>query len=377
METPFIYGGIATGDNFTDREEATQHLVTNFKSLINTIILSPRRWGKSSLVYKASQIATQERKDLRVCLIDLLNVRNEEHFYELFSQKVIAATASKWDEVILMAKNIMGSIIPQLNISDGTGTGFTFDFKFDKDSYDIDAILDLSEKIAKKKKIKIMVCIDEFQRILDLKDGDYIMNRLRSHWQYHQNVSYCLYGSKRHSMENIFNSTQSPFYRFGDFIFLDKIPREYWIPFIIGRFKDTGKHIEQQEADLIARLVEDHPYYCQQLSQLSWLRTDKICSEEIILKSHEALTAQLSLLYINMTENFTNSQISLMQALINEEENMTSLATLAKYNFKSTNAVYRSIETLLKADVLDKIGKMINFQDPIYKYWLKTKYFKN
>ena len=49
METPFIFGKIATEKNFTDREMETANLVQNFTSLINTIIISPRRWGKSSL----------------------------------------------------------------------------------------------------------------------------------------------------------------------------------------------------------------------------------------------------------------------------------------------------------------------------------------
>ena len=45
METPFIFGKIATEKNFTDRELETANLVQNFTSLINTIIISPRRWA--------------------------------------------------------------------------------------------------------------------------------------------------------------------------------------------------------------------------------------------------------------------------------------------------------------------------------------------
>ena len=41
METPFIFGKIATEKNFTDREKETADLVQNFTSLINTIIISP------------------------------------------------------------------------------------------------------------------------------------------------------------------------------------------------------------------------------------------------------------------------------------------------------------------------------------------------
>ena len=89
METPFIFGKIATEKNFTDREKETADLVQNFISLINTIIISPRRWGKSSLVNKAAKLAMAQDSNLRICHIDLFNVRSEEHFYSLLAQKVL------------------------------------------------------------------------------------------------------------------------------------------------------------------------------------------------------------------------------------------------------------------------------------------------
>ena len=94
METPFIFGKIATEKNFTEREKETADLVRNFTSLINTIIISPRRWGKSSLVNKAAKLAMNQDSRLRICHIDLFNVRDEEHFYSLLAQKVISATST-------------------------------------------------------------------------------------------------------------------------------------------------------------------------------------------------------------------------------------------------------------------------------------------
>lgn len=376
MDTPFIYGALATGENFTDREEETRRLVINFKSLINTIIISPRRWGKSSLVHKSAEIACQEERMLKICHIDLFNVRNETHFYELFAEKVIAAASTKWDDVISMAKRLMGGIIPRIGLSDGVNTGMTFDFVFDKKDFNPDQILDLPEILAKEKKIKFVVCIDEFQNIANFKDGEFVFRRLRSHWQQHQNASYCLYGSKRHMMTEILSSPSKPFYKFGDFMFLPKIPREYWIPFFTGRFKDTGKHINPEEASLIAELVEDHPYYCQQLAQIAWLRTDRDCSKDIIEMSHVTLREQLSLLFENQTSELTTQQIAFMHAVINEEEALSSTATMGKYGISSSTAAIRSKKALIGKDILDDIGGKIDFLDPLFKFWLKSKYFK-
>ena len=117
METPFIFGKIATEKNFTDREKETADLVQNFMSLINTIIISPRRWGKSSLVNKVAKLAMAQDSNLRICHIDLFNVRSEEHFYSLLAQKVIAATSTKWEEAIESAKSFFSRNLQTQTIS--------------------------------------------------------------------------------------------------------------------------------------------------------------------------------------------------------------------------------------------------------------------
>jgi len=81
MYTPFVFGRIAKDENFSDRESETDHLVTNFSSLINTVIISPRRWGKSSLVEKAIKIAGKKDESINFCSLDLFSVRSEEQFY--------------------------------------------------------------------------------------------------------------------------------------------------------------------------------------------------------------------------------------------------------------------------------------------------------
>jgi len=96
---------------------------------------------------------------------------------------------------------------------------------------DPDDILDLAEKIAIKAKKKLVLCIDEFQNIAEFKDSLGFQRKLRSHWQLHQHVSYCIYGSKRHMLMEVFSSPSMPFYKFGDLIFLEKIKEEKWITF--------------------------------------------------------------------------------------------------------------------------------------------------
>jgi uncharacterized protein len=88
METPFVFGRIVSAQNFTDRKKETERLVLNFNSSVNTIMISPRRWGKSSLVEHSASIALRKNKEIRFCFIDLNNVRTEEQFYLYFATAV-------------------------------------------------------------------------------------------------------------------------------------------------------------------------------------------------------------------------------------------------------------------------------------------------
>jgi hypothetical protein len=198
---------------------------------------------------------------------------------------------------------------------------------------------------------------------------------LRSHWQLHQNVAYCLYGSKRHMMLEGFTDSSKPFYKFGNLIFLNKIETEYLVEFFSNRFADTGKSITSAAGQLIATLVDNHPYYAQQLAQLSWLRTKDECTEEIVREAHTALVEQLSLLFVTITETLTNQQLCYLKALIAEEKSITSTEVMHRYNISSPTSVARSKVALVKNDILDNQAGKMSFQDPIYAYWLKTQYF--
>ncbi len=232
MDTPFVYGKIARSENFTDRENETALLVNNFNSLVNTIIISPRRWGKSSLVARAAEIAERGNDRLRICKIDLFNVRNEEHFYELFAHSVLKATSSKWDEAVESVKKFLTRLTPKIVIAGDAQNEISLDFDWKELKSNPDEVLDLAEKIAIEKGIRIVVCVDEFQNIAEFGDPAYFQKKLRSHWQQHGHVSYCLYGSKRHMMLDVFTNSSMPFYKFGDLLFLEKIATEPWIGFI-------------------------------------------------------------------------------------------------------------------------------------------------
>lgn len=376
MKTPFIFGKLAKDDNFTDRTNETARLVTNFKALINTILISPRRWGKSSLVHKAADIAEKEDSGLRICMVDLFNVRTEEQFYMTLAQSIIASTATKWEEALANATRFLSRFVPKVSLAGDPMSEITVDLNMEELRRSPDEILDLAEKIAGEKRIRIMVCIDEFQNIANFEESLAFQRKLRAHWQQHQNVSYCLYGSKRHMMLEVFTDYSMPFYKFGDMMFLDKIKTPEWVVFICRRFKETGKNIDEDTCKEIIFLTDNHPYYVQQLSQQVWLRTESMATLETVREAHSDIVAQLSLMFDNVTQTLTNGQICLLKAMSAGEKNISSKAVMDKYHLSSPTMISRARKALVERDILDYISGVYSFQDPIYAYWLKKEYFR-
>jgi AAA+ ATPase superfamily predicted ATPase len=114
METPFSFGKIVSGKEFTDREKETDWLIQQWSVKTNSMIISPRRWGKSSLVQHASDKFRKKNPQKIFCFIDLFNVRSEQEFYEVFAKEIIRATASGWEEAVRNVKTFFKQLVPKL-----------------------------------------------------------------------------------------------------------------------------------------------------------------------------------------------------------------------------------------------------------------------
>jgi len=375
METPFIYGRTATSDNFTNRLKEKEILKNNFLALVNTTLISPRRWGKTSLVNQvAEELQKEHGKELIICKVDLFNCRSEEQFYSAFANAVMKATMSAFDEFAAAARKYLGRFVPQLTFYD-TVQSYEFSLGLDlkEQKMSVDEILDLPQRIADDRNTRIMVCIDEFQNVGEYADSLGFQRRLRSHWQLHHRVGYCLYGSKRHLMMDIFSGYDMPFYKFGDVLFLQKIEREEWVRFIADRFEATGKHISEALAGQIADAMQNHPYYIQQYSQQVWLRTADVSDSETLQQALEGMLAQLSLLFTNIIDSLTTRQRNFLLAIANGETAFSSGSVLKKYALGTSANIKNLKKALLERDLIDVIpGKGIEIQDPALTCWLKA-----
>lgn len=375
---PFMYGQVVRFDDFTDREEERERLKRNFRSSLNTVLISPRRWGKSSLVSQVCDDLVASDKNIRACVVDLFNVDTEEAFYQKLAEAVVAASSTKFEERAKLVARFFRQIIPVIGFSPTPSEQIELRMDWKEVKKNPDEILDLAERIAVEKKLRFVVCIDEFQNIAQFEDPLRFQKKLRAHWQLHQSVAYCLYGSKRHMMLDVFTSPKMPFYKFGDLVLLEKIKEADWVGFICARFKKTGKKIAAGVAAEIARAAENHPYYVQQLAQLTWLRTDREATSETVEAALKGLINQLDLLFQNVTDALTSPQRNFLHALLNGVTAFNAKENLDKYQYGTSGNVRRIKEALLTKEIVDMPrASEINILDPIYSHWLRRVYFKS
>lgn len=374
MNAPFQYGTLATKENFVDRVEDRAQLKSFLSSHINVMLISPRRWGKSSLVKVAMEELQNEAKDVRVCFIDAFSIGSEAEFYRTFASQVIACASTKMERRIQDAKKFLTGVVPQVVIKDDVTNFMAFDVKFVPQEQDKMDILRLPETLAVAKNIRIVVCIDEFQQLANLPDYKNMEGKMRSAWQQQEHVTYCLYGSKRHMMMDIFNNANSPFYRFGQILFLDKIAKLEWMPFIRESFEKTGKHISEDFASQVCDVVECHSWYLQQLCYFIWNATTEAVTEQIFHYGLRQLINTNSPMFLSDTESLAPSQLEMLRAIKDGVQQLSSVETKNTYALGNPNTINKNKKVLRDKDIIEERKGKLWFVDPVYRLWFSQEY---
>lgn len=373
MEKAFVYGMSVAGNNFTDREKETKRMVLDFENGINVILISPRRMGKTSLVKKV--MSEMDNPNIKVVYMDIYDCRSEYDFYNRYAETILRATGSRMEQVMDSIKRFLTRVTPKLSFSPEPNSEFAFSLGITPKDYRPEEILNLPELIAKEQGIRIVVCIDEFQQIGEFSDSITIQKRLRGVWQHHQNVSFCLFGSKRHLMENMFQNKRMPFYMFGEMIFLDCIPKEYWVPFIRSRFNKYGKEISDEYAGCICDTVNSYSSYVQQLAWNVMAETDTVVTEESMQNGINALLEQCSSLFMQQTEGLTSYQLNFLRILCQDiHSGFTTKEVADMYPLGTKSNIDRIKKALLEREIITNQKEGVFFADCIFERWFKSNF---
>ena len=368
-----MFGVRVEGDTFTDRKEETERLKANFSYGVNTILISPRRMGKTSLVDKVCSLV--ENEHTRIARIDAFGCRSENDFINAFATAVVRATSNRWEEWVENVKVFLSRFVPKISVGQDPLSDFSISLEYNANNTTTEDVLRLPEVIAKEKGCRIVVCIDEFQQLGDFPDSLSFQKRLRGVWQLQHNVSYCLYGSKKHMMERMFQNQSYPFYRFGDLFYLDKISEADWVVYVCERFKVTGKHISEDLARVICSVTDRYSSYVQQLAWLVWLKTQDSATMSDVEYGIDRLLDACEPLFIQQTEDLSAYQMNFLHALVNGvHTGFTQSAILSRYRLGTAANVTRLKKALMEKDLITvSAPKHLEMSDPILALWLKRR----
>ena len=375
-EQSFVFGVSVSDYNFIGRKEEIRRLKMNFEEGINTILISPRRWGKTSLVRKVCEVV--DRKKVIPVFVDIFKCKTEYECYNALAEAVLKQTASKAELWMDNARDFIARLSPKVSFSPEPNSEFALSLGISPKTHVPEEILSLAEEIAQKKQKRIVVCIDEFQQIGEMADSVSIQKRLRSVWQHQRLTSYCLFGSKKHTMMNVFQKRNMPLYQFGDFKFLDKIPTATWVEYIVQHFKDRQRTISAEQAAKICQLVDNYSSYVQQLSWLVFSLIDEgqVVTDEHLKQGVKDLLNSQEQLFMQQIEPLTAYQMNFLRCILSgHHDDFGETAVREEFQLGSVSNITRLKTALVDKDIVEMSGKRYYITDPVFALWFRSRMF--
>lgn len=370
MEKPFVFGVPADNVHFIGRESEIERLSANMRYGVNTVLMSPRRWGKTSLVNKVAESFSDDKQRI-IIRMDIFACRSEYDFYNVFSSELLKQTASKIDEWKKIAKGFIERLTPKISVNPDHTAEYSVSLGITPKTHTPNEVLSLPQIIAERKKCDIVICIDEFQQIGEFPDSLSVQKKLRTVWQGQKNVSYCLFGSKMHMMMKLFQKKSYPFYRFGEILNLKPIPLETWIPYIKSRFDVFGKNISDTMIERICQTVEYQASYVQQLAYSILLLTERDATEAVFNAGVNDLISQNSGTFLEQTQSLTSYQLNFLRAVIDGvSQGFGESSVREQYNLGSPSNIARLKQALIDKELIEQTETGIIIGDPVLRLWL-------
>ncbi|MGH2951684.1 MAG: AAA family ATPase [Solirubrobacterales bacterium] len=373
---PFRFGALALDQAFADREPELGELVADVLNGQDVVILAPRRYGKSSLVWRATQRLVSER--VLVAQVDLMTTPTKEKLAERLAGSIyenIASTLERVrDRALAPFRGLRIQPTVTVNPEDGS---FSFSFSASQRSADIDATLErllaLPAELGSAKERRVAMVIDEFQEIVDLDPN--LPKLLRAVFQQQPEVAHVYLGSKRHIMERIFNDENEPFWRSAKPIEIGRIDADAFGAFITERFRSAGKRIDPATAAEALGRTRGHPYATQELCYFLWEEADP-GEEASEAELNRALPAVLRSEHAHFTllwDGATPPQRLLLQALSREQPGHPFRNEYrSTHGLPAPSALQRAARGLVERELLEKEGGAYLISEPFLAEWISA-----
>jgi hypothetical protein len=372
---PFRFGDLALDDAFTDREDELRELTADVLNGQNVVIFAPRRYGKSSLVWRAMQQLTAKR--VLVAHVDVMTAATKEQLAAKLAQAIYEDIATPLFRARERAAQVFRSlrIAPVMTVDPADGS-LGFSFRAGHASQDVDATLEklfqLPAELAAERRRRVCLVFDEFQEVLDLDPN--LPALMRAVFQAQPEVAHVYLGSKRSMMEGLFNDANEPFWRSAKQMELGVIRPEDFAPFIRKRFEDTGRRIDDDALEGVLAVTHGHPYATQELCYALWEEagprgkadTDALATalEQVLRSEH----AHFTLIW----EQAARVQRVVLQALAAEPlVSATSEEFRRRHGLPGASSVQRALDALIDDELVLREGPgAYRIGEPFLAEWI-------
>jgi uncharacterized protein len=369
----FFPQGLASGKNFCNRISERTRLKENIHSARATLIMSPRRYGKTSLML----FVLQEMK-LPFSHIDLYSEINEAEIQNTVLNAigdVLYAVESTPKKALKFVTDFFSDLSVNFKL---VNTQIRIEFSRSKKS-PAKTILDALKKldsILKTKKKKVVLFFDEFQRIGQITESSAIEGALRHVAQESKNIVFIFSGSNRHLLSKMFDDRTKPLYKLCDRIVLERITEENYLPFIQTKSKEKwGTPISEEAVTSILSLTEKHPYYVNVLCHRLWL-LPHVPTENEVESTWDKYAIEERTNIMNEIDSLSHNQSKMLIAMAKYDNDILPMSeefiSLTRFSLSSAS---QSLGILEKKDYIqhngkNKEGKKSKYfiVDPLIKY---------
>jgi hypothetical protein len=370
---PFRYGALALDEAFTDREAEIRELEADILSGQDVVLFAPRRYGKSSLVWRVAQRLVKKR--VLVAQVDLMTTPTRERLAEKLAGTIYEDVASplfRAKERLRVFGNLR--IRPTVTVDPDDGSlSFTFEAGRAPEDLDetLERLLELPGRLAADRERRAVLILDEFQEIVDI-DRE-LPKLMRAVFQRQPEASHVYLGSKRHMMRRIFSDENEPFWRSAKQMELGVIAPELFEGYIAERFAVTGRRIRPEAVTRLLAITRGHPYATQELAYFLWQGSDRrraVDAEQVeqaldaVLRSEHA---HFSLVWARAS----SAQRTILQALARQPGHPLSAAYRRRFALPGPSTVQKALEALERDELVARSGGFAEISEPFLVGWIE------
>jgi len=381
MENPFVYGEVVPAAAFVDREDELTRLSADLLAGQKVFLISPRRYGKSSLIGRA--LAKAENAGCLTVSVTVSAYSSYLAFLEGYARAVVAAE-TKWSRAVTWLREQLGPTRPEVRLEaerDGS-SGIAVSFPAVRTMKDVarlaPEVFTLPARLADARRRRVVVALDEFQAIGGFNGGS-VEEALRAAVQHQRQVGYVFAGSEPTLMEAMLGPKR-PFYKAGPVLRLQKIPPDQFAAFIDLKFRKAGMRPEAGFGQAVLDLAGHLPYDVQRLAHEAWDDARAGAVRRVGLdhlhSTLRRLLAEHAVFFETSWQRLTLAQRAVLRALVLEDgEGLLSTDVRTRHRLGGASSVQASLSALQREDVIARDGERWVVVDSLMREWIARRTF--